>query len=367
MSEEEVEEIAEVLDDDGAEPEEEEAENKVPLMDDSGQTKEERRAIRRAQRKLFKEVEENGETLEVDDVRGRNNEIFHHVRHTREAVLDGENVKLIANRAVQKVDRLIQVPRYDADRLVSKLAQKCKSGTNFDWSLLGTQAGVCFNAVPSCISFLNGPLADGRTLEVKQKAKRPRQKEEEDVEEERPEEVKEGQSSKDPDQLSAIEQSMKVLKKTLHKRVNQTYEENKRKLNEVYHGQIPPKLTKKLKKHGVEICAMRYLINPKSFTQTVENLFHYSFLIKRGHAAMRVNAKGFGEYLGEDSRGGMFVKYVGEQKDNPEPKQAILSLTMKDWRDLCKAYDVTVGDLPHRTGSKQARQIKSQMSQSSSS
>jgi hypothetical protein len=258
----------------------------------------------------------------------------------------------------------MQVPRYDADRLARKLVQKCKAGTNFDWSLLGAQAGVCFNAVPSCVSFLNGPLTDGRTLEVKQRAQRQkREEEDEDVEEERPEDVK-GHTKKDADQLSAIEQSMKVLHKTLQKRVNTTYEENKRKLIDAYDGQIPPKLKKKLKRHGVEIDAIQYLFNPKSFTQTVENIFHYSFLVKRGNASLRANDKGFGEYLGEESKGGIFVKYVDVDSSHPPPRQAILSLTMKDWRQLCKAYEVTEGDLPHRTGSKHARRATSQPSQS---
>lgn len=115
MSEEEYEEREEVLDAD--EEKEEEAnqdhagadENSgFALMSESGQTDEERRAIRRAQRNLFKEMEENGDNLKVDEVRGRNNEIFQKVRFTREAVLDGENLTLIANKAIQQVDRLIQ-------------------------------------------------------------------------------------------------------------------------------------------------------------------------------------------------------------------------------------------------------------------
>ena len=32
-----------------------------------------------------------------------------------------------------------------------------------------------------------------------------------------------------------------------------------------------------------------FVINPKSFTQTVENLFDYSFLVKQGDASIRVS------------------------------------------------------------------------------
>ena len=74
-----------------------------------GQTDEERRSIRKKQRLLHKKIDEGGEDFELEKARDTNNEIFQNVRFVREAVLDGENVKLIANKAAQKVDQLIQV------------------------------------------------------------------------------------------------------------------------------------------------------------------------------------------------------------------------------------------------------------------
>ncbi len=78
------------------------------VMEDSGLTEEERRQIRKEQRQLLKELEEK-DTLELEEARDRNNQIYKKVRYAREAVLDGENLISIANKASQKVDRLIQV------------------------------------------------------------------------------------------------------------------------------------------------------------------------------------------------------------------------------------------------------------------
>ena len=87
-----------------------EKENDFNLQDVcQGQTDQERREIRKQQRRLHKEIEEGGEELGVDEARERNNKIFGNVRFVREAVLDGENVNLIATKAAQKVDKLIQV------------------------------------------------------------------------------------------------------------------------------------------------------------------------------------------------------------------------------------------------------------------
>jgi len=81
--------------------------NKFRVCQD--QTDAERREIRKEQRLLQKEMEERGESLQVEEARERNNQIFAKVRFIREAVLDGENINLIAAKAAQKVDQLIQV------------------------------------------------------------------------------------------------------------------------------------------------------------------------------------------------------------------------------------------------------------------
>lgn len=331
------------------------------ILEDSGLTEEQRREIRRRQRELYKDLEEQ-DNLKVEVARDRNNEIYKDVKYTREAVLDGDNMTLIATKAAKEVDRLIQVPRYDADRLVSKLFQKCRSSTGgsgayFDWAALGLEAGVCFNSIPSNVSFLNGPLQDGQPVQVRQRMHRRQERVAEDnAREEKPEDVQ-GHTHKDADQLSAIEQSMMAMSKILKKKVDRKYRENKKRLSERYHGKIPEPVKKKLKKHGVEINAVQFLFNPNSFTQTVENIFHYSFLVKKGFASICVRERAFGDE-GVVAEPGPLIKYINETQ-KPPPRQEILSLTMKDWRDLCKAYNVSEGDLPHRSGSKHARDRKS--------
>ena len=95
--------------DEAAEGEENRAKkDKVGLMQNSGLTESERRQIRKNQRELLKEMEDHDE-LDLEIARGRNNELFKSVRFTREAVLDGDNLILIANKAKKQTDRMIQV------------------------------------------------------------------------------------------------------------------------------------------------------------------------------------------------------------------------------------------------------------------
>jgi hypothetical protein len=94
------------------EDEEEEDDNQevktIPLMEESELTDDQRRKVRKQQRGLQKEMADRDD-LQLEEARGRNNELFDNVRFTREAVLDGENLIVIANKAAKQVDRLIQV------------------------------------------------------------------------------------------------------------------------------------------------------------------------------------------------------------------------------------------------------------------
>jgi hypothetical protein len=106
------------------------------VFDESGLTDQQRRELRRSQRELHETIRqdkrealvgtgtptaENGDGDDSDDndkdaqvdflqqARQQNNVLFENVLYTREAVLDAENVDLIAQKYVQQVERLVQV------------------------------------------------------------------------------------------------------------------------------------------------------------------------------------------------------------------------------------------------------------------
>ena len=231
------------------------------VFDDSGLTDAERRLIRQQQRALREELQagEQGSLEALEVARDKNNELFAKVCFTREAVLDADNLDDIANQYTQRAEKDVQVPRFDPIRLVQKLKQKCSGRTDagryFDWRKLGVESGICFHALPERVSFLAGSLDVEVALKKKKERKQRVRHVEEEAEEVNPENVNNNEARGDAaDKLSAMERNMRQLKHKLKKKYQRAAQE------------------------GADIDGVKFLFNPRSFTQTVENIFNFTFL-----------------------------------------------------------------------------------------
>ncbi|KAI2503113.1 Nse4 C-terminal [Fragilaria crotonensis] len=327
---------------------------RLSVMENSGQTDAQRRELRQSLRELNKKIQDNADELadatssKFEKMRHKNNILWDQVRYTREAVLDGDNLDFLATRAARQVDKLVEVPRYDAIRFCTKLKTKLSSNRAFDWRKLGAEVGVCFNALPSNIKFLAGPLHSDYTPKERKKAeRRNKQSDSDNEEEEKPEEVK--IQEKDADKLSAVEQNIRTVSDVLTKK---SKEERKRLAEECNLDELEPE---KRQRVG-EVGAIEYLFNPKSFTQTVENIFHFSFLLKEGRASIyKTNDKG------------PMVQPHPQVADHRPCRQSIISINMRDWRRLSETYNVTKSLVPHRTGSKHGSRLQPSSQRSVSS
>lgn len=228
------------------------------------------------------------------------------------------------------------------------MSKETTAGRQFNWALIGSECGICFNAAPASVRFLAGSIdAEGTKVARKARAKKQANKQE-DGPEVRPE-VMDKEAAKDANALSAAEKDMEQLKKLLKKRSKHELikkkEENEENMDEDTQA--------RLEEHGTEVDGVQFLMNPKSFTQTVENIFNFSFLVKKGQAAIGVRSKMESDGIRQK---GLWVRYIPTNEDEyPETTQAVVSFTMADWRRICESHKLEEGDIPHRTGSRHNR------------
>ena len=79
------------------------------------------------------------------------------------------------------------------------------------------------------------------------------------------------------------------------------------------------------------------LLNPKSFTESVENFFHFSFLVKKGHAGLDLDKQGNP------------VTFMTEVNNDIPARQSIVTLDMKSWKRMTEAYNIDKSFVPSRT------------------
>lgn len=342
-------------------------------MANSGQTDAERRTLRIKQRELRGTIQDerserseklaDANTGEFEKIRTSNNELYDRVAYTREAVLDGENVELIASRVARQVDQLLTVPRYDADKLVLKLRSKCSvmvgstSEEIFDWRQLGVEAGSCFNAVPTNVSFMNGPIDAAYEPKQRKKPERKRRPMDDDVEEEEVGTLQQKKKSRDQDKLSAAEKHVSDIQKLLSKKSESSQGHAMEKCKELFQKEPDEWDQEESEAYRAErpgeVCAVQFLFNPRSFTQTVENIFGLSFLVKQGLAKVGVRSKE--ECKAEGVLPGPYVRSKTVHDKTRQAKQAIVAMDLESFQEMVEAYNVEESDIPHRGKSKYAK------------
>ncbi|TMW55232.1 hypothetical protein Poli38472_013123 [Pythium oligandrum] len=280
------------------------------FLENSKLTDQDRRQVRWKERELYQEMKENAtELAKLNSNRFQAttqelDEMYENVCYPREANLDASNLDEL-NMAVAKQSQALgasDLTKYDVSDLIRSGREACVSESNgrFDWETIGSAAGACFQSVPE-ISFLFGLM---NTQVVHKERKRARRaKEDENVQASQPSEYTSKKDRKD-----AQARRLEVLQNSME-------ENRKRGLFEI-------------------------VVNAQSFTQTVENMFDMSFLVRNGAVE-----------IGVDDRGLPYLEnHEGRAEENiPAQTQTIISITPEQWQDIAEAWQVEEPLVGHRT------------------
>lgn len=187
-------------------------------------------------------------------------------------------------------------------KLILALKKQCTSrkGSNsfFDWKTLGVQTGVCFNAVPSKVVFAAGKYDEG----IAAKERKAREKKIKDKSEVVRPEDQEVEATGDKATMSVADVS--VLR--MRSQITNDYKVKLREADDSGSAEL--------------LNPLDVLLDPNSFTKTVENFFHFSFLVKRGNVEV---TKGWG------------IRPVRSEGTAGEHSQAFIHINKKIWKGMC--------------------------------
>ncbi|KAI1483373.1 hypothetical protein F4774DRAFT_160464 [Daldinia eschscholtzii] len=356
---------------------------------DPDQSLEERRNLQRGYRDLLRDLQENNDEYMKDESTGlhdtirKANVLSSGVKQTTEAAIDSKLLVSTADASYRKTVRLTAgntAQGVDVDEFVSKCITYMRLGSGiteddapeltatqqhrrrpgrgalgddgdddddigdegdmFNWEHLGRFACLPNIKRPATPGFLLGPLS----AEVKKRKiiKRSAPFRPNNLQETRPEVLDaEAVQRSEKNDLTAI--CSKILQRL--KQVQETAQDAVEEA--VNNGASDEEAQKLMDRYGLRdtggIDLLRFVVNPQSFGQTVENMFYVSFLIRDGRIKIDFDENKLPTLDPVDRE-----DETATSKHRAQKQQAVFSIDMKTWRDIVDAFNITEPIIEHR-------------------
>ncbi|TYZ65197.1 hypothetical protein PybrP1_000335 [[Pythium] brassicae (nom. inval.)] len=281
------------------------------FLEQSQMSETDRRRVRFQERELLVAMKENADELaklSSDSFRETSQQLdqmYDNVCYPREANLDASNLDEL-NVAVAKQSQALgasDLTKYDVADLIRATRQACGADAQFDWATLGAAAGACFRAAPE-INFLFGLMGTEVVQKERKRARRVR--------------------------ADSDEETKNLTQPTEYTSKKDRKDAQARRL-EVLQGAM----TESRKKHLFDV-----VVNPSSFTQTVENLFDMSFLVRNGAVEIGIDDSGLPYLENHEGR---------SEETIPAQTQSIISITPAQWEAIASVWGVDEPLVGHRS------------------
>lgn len=321
-----------------------------------------RRELREEYANLFQETLESQKDIVsknsssnqlLEDILKRGNQLHKRIFHAREGALDAKWFTTTSRLGNESVQKIVAKQVWDIDEFCRKLKQKFSLDQNnlnnsaiqgnesshsitsskrnrnnspsslnqsrfrgnldedsdlashasqdSSWKSFGSYCARFFRKPPT-ITFMNGPL---EIDVVKRKKPVRRAKALETGEAIQPEQVNIQNEKKDESVIHV---------QNLHKKLKYGYRQAEKK-NE--------------KKHDhVKLSFWSIVLDPNSFTKTIENIFYYSFLLKDAHAGVRL----------DENKELLAAPLAQETAEDVDRRQCVLNLDYNSYLKLCELY-----------------------------
>ncbi|CCI47804.1 unnamed protein product [Albugo candida] len=274
------------------------------LLHNSQLTDSDRRKIRCKERDILQDIRKNAKELatvtstKFIETTEELNQVYEQICYPREANLDASNLEEL-NQAVVKQSQSLgsnNCQQYDATDLIRASRSNFASDGTFNWEKLGRKVASCFHCVPE-INFFFG-LMDTKVTE-KQRHRSRRRRNDESIQTSHP-----TQYSAKSDRQDAQARRLETMRLALER-------SNRQNL-------------------------FRVALHPQSFTQTIENLFDVSFLVRNGALE-----------IGMDDNEAPYLEHHESRPDEsmPAQTQTIISLTPDQWEEQVRKIVCACGGI----------------------
>jgi non-structural maintenance of chromosomes element 4 len=359
---------------------------------DPKQDPEERRHTKRKIRKLHTDLNDHRqEYLQANssglvDTVNKANEYFKNVKQTADAAVDARLLVAAADLSYKKINTLTlgdSSVGIDVDDFVTKCiafmkrpetgeddeeqARPASTQTQrnrrrrtqaddddedgdgpMNWQYLGRRACNVYNSRPALSGFLLGPLSvEKKVRQVTQR--RAREARGEPTQSSRTLQLTEEElDNQEKQNLTVIcGQILGVLndhQDAASRSVTAEYEErHTADMTDEETGELVESLMDKyhIMSNGA-VPLFQFCVNPKSFGQTVENLFYVSFLVKEGKA-----------WLGYDARGmptiGVAEERTLAERQSQQKNQSVFTISFDIWETVSESFGIDKCIIPHRS------------------
>ncbi|KAI9367685.1 putative nuclear protein Qri2/Nse4 [Aspergillus egyptiacus] len=350
---------------------------------DPDQDEAERRRIRKGLRDLTRDLNDSrNEYMQpgntgIQDTIEKANVIFRGVKQTSEATIDSRLLVNAADLSYKKTAACVlgdTAAGIDVDEFVSKCISFMRAGPEdpnvsitstqrrraprrtqadpddsdedgdgMNWDWLGRAACLRHSARPAVSGFLLGPLSvQKRTRQIAQRRARERIDPSQAV---RPQELREEDLDKqETSNLTAMCTSInKLLGKTQAQAESVVTQVLESQPDELSDEQVQEIMSKHHIADDSGVPLFDFCINPKSFGQSVENLFYLSFLVRDGTVGISTDSRGIPTLHPSKPYAPSEAQRRGVQKH-----QSVFSLDFDTWKDIVEAYNIHKCIIPHR-------------------
>lgn len=231
-------------------------------------------------------------------------------------------------------------------------------GMNWDW--LGRAACFRHTARPAVSGFLLGPLSvQKRTRQITQRRAREHIDPTQAV---RPQELREEDLDKqETSNLTAMCTSINKLLGKTRDHGEKAAEDTLMQIDDPSHDQVQSVMAKHHIADDAGVPLFKFCINPKSFGQSVENLFYLSFLVRDGTVGIATDSRGLptlrmlfisaGDRLKANSQTpDPSIPFAPSeaQRRGVQKRQSVFSLDFDTWKAVIEAYGIDQCIVPHR-------------------